>query len=780
MNIRRHIMRAAAAAVAVLLLTFLPTTAHAAKVGTWKNYLSYYDISYLCEGGGRVWALASGNLFSYNPTDGDVQTYDRTNGLSATGIKAIAWCQSAHRLVVVYTNGIIDFISEKGDITCLPDFYSKTTSSDKTVNGLSVSASHAYISMGFGILDIDVAKAVVANTYNLGVSVNATCLHGTDIVAATASGVYAAKTTDNLLDRTQWRKLNDKAFTYAYYLDGQYVVLNQYDMNTVDLTTGALTFCWKPGFTGICATDNQIVFYGYGGTYFHTTPQKHFTVSTSIHALYPTGKTTDKGNEYWASTGDGRIVKVYILEDGTYAYDESSAVQADGPKYKWCGRLKTINSQLYLTSGYADNAQYASPSIQVWDGSKWTAYDESFVSSLDHAYLVGFDFDVDPTDASHLFLGSRTGLYEFRSGMLTKAYDIDNSPICSVNGSMSRPKNYTYVNSTMFDADGRLWLFNGFSGSTSLMSYHNGKWTQHHNNAFCDNSNQSFIFQRSLIRDSRGLFWMTNNYWAYPALACYQPSSDPDSEGGDAAKKYTSFVNEDGTTLEVAGVTCCAEDNDHNIWIGTDIGPLYLPSAQIGTDDDTFMQVKVPRNDGTNLADYLLSGISITSMAVDGAGRKWFGTAGYGVYLISADNMEQVQHFTTDNSSLVSDDIQSIAIDGKTGEVYFGTDNGLCSYTSEASDPADEMTKDNVYAYPNPVNPDYTGYITVTGLTLDADVKIVTSSGALVAQGHSTGGSFLWDGCDTKGKRVASGVYMVVTAKADGSKGTVCKIAVVR
>ncbi len=780
MNIRRHIMQAVAATAAALLFTLLPATAHAAKVGTWKNYLSYYDISYLCEGGGHVWAVASGNLFSYNPTDGDVQTYDRVNGLSATGIKAIAWCQAAHRLVVVYTNGLIDFISEKGDIVCLSDFYSKTTSSDKTINALTINGSHAYISMGFGILDIDVAKAVVANTFNLGTSVNATCLHGNDIVAATASGVYTAKTSDNLLDRTQWRRLTEKAFTYTYYLDGQFVVLNLTDMHTIDLTTGALTFCWKPGFTGICATDKQIVFYGYGGTYFQTTPQKHFTISTTIRALYPTGKTTDKGDEYWACTGDGRIVKGYFQEDGTYSFDDSAAIQADGPKYMWCGRIKLHNGLLYTTSGLSDNAVTALPTIQIWDGSKWTCYDESFVSTLDHVYYSGFDFDIDPTDANHLFLGTRTGLYEFRSGTLAQAYDIDNSPLRSVAETVSKPKNYTYANGVMYDADGRLWVFNGYSSSTSLMSYHNGKWTQHHNQAFMDNNNRSFVYQRTLMRDSRGLFWMTNYHWSCPALACYQPSSDPDTEGNDAAKKYTTFVNEDGTTLEVQTVSCCMEDKDHNIWIGTDIGPLYLPSAQIGTDDDTFMQVKVPRNDGTNLADYLLTGVNVTAMAIDGAGRKWFGTGGHGVYLISADNMEQVQHFTTDNSSLISDDIQSIAIDGTTGEVYFGTDNGLCSYTSEASDPSDDMTKDNVYAYPNPVRPDYTGYITVTGLTLDADVKIVTSSGALVAQGHSTGGSFLWDGCDTHGKRVASGVYMVVTAKADGSKGTVCKIAVVR
>jgi hypothetical protein len=124
--------------------------------------------------------------------------------------------------------------------------------------------------------------------------------------------------------------------------------------------------------------------------------------------------------------------------------------------------------------------------------------------------------------------------------------------------------------------------------------------------------------------------------------------------------------------------------------------------------------------------------------------------------------------------------MESIAIDNQTGGVFFGTDKGLCSYISDATAVVDEMTKETVYAYPNPVRPDYTGLITITGLTYDADIKIVTSNGTLVAEGRSNGGTFTWDARDQKsGKRVASGVYMVLAATSEGNKGTVCKIAIV-
>ena len=84
-----------------------------------------------------------------------------------------------------------------------------------------------------------------------------------------------------------------------------------------------------------------------------------------------------------------------------------------------------------------------------------------------------------------------------------------------------------------------------------------------------------------------------------------------------------------------------------------------------------------------------------------------------------------------------------------------------------------------MWAYPNPVTPDYSGVITVTGLSLNTDVKILSAAGTLVKQGRSTGGSFVWDGRDADGKRVASGVYMVVTATESGEKGTVCKISII-
>ena len=114
-----------------------------------------------------------------------------------------------------------------------------------------------------------------------------------------------------------------------------------------------------------------------------------------------------------------------------------------------------------------------------------------------------------------------------------------------------------------------------------------------------------------------------------------------------------------------------------------------------------------------------------------------------------------------------------------TGELFIGTDNGLCSYMSDATTAGQGMSKETVYAYPNPVRPDYAGVITITGLDENADVKIVTSNGVLVSSGKAANGEFKWYGLDKNGNRAASGVYMVEAATEEGDKGVVCKIAII-
>lgn len=406
----------------------------------------------------------------------------------------------------------------------------------------------------------------------------------------------------------------------------------------------------------------------------------------------------------------------------------------------------------------------------------WQIYEDNLSTKTGYRYIDTDNLDIDPLDPNHVFVSGRTGIYEFQDGIFLKNYTNDNTNNVLQTASTvgNNNKDYVIVTALKYDKDGNLWGFNSISPSTSLFAYTKDKeWVSHHKSEFMYSENKSLENVNNIIEDSRRLLWFGNNHWDFPYLYCYQPSTD-------AAKCYKKFTNQDGTEVSVGYVRAIAEDNKNNIWVGTSAGPLMLEVSQITQDSPVFTQVKVPRNDGTNYADYLLSGVDITCIAIDKANRKWFGTSGNGVYLISDDNIQQLQHFTRSNSPLLSDDIESIAINTESGEVYFGTNLGLCSYQSDVNSINEEMNKDNVWAYPNPVKPDYTGVITIIGLSNKADIKIVTSNGVLVNKGTSNGGIYQWDGRDLKGKMVASGIYMVETATSDGSNGTVCKIAIIR
>ena len=661
----------------LILLSFLllQVTSYRAiaAIGDWKAYMAYSEVQEIEQAGNLIFVQASNNLYVYNQNDQSIQTFSKMDYLSDCGIQHIAYNKAAKRLLIFYSNANMDLMNISNyDVQNLSDYYSASTTGDKTVNDIYMYGKYAYMSNGFGIIKVNVADGEISDTYNLGFKVNWCEIKDSHIYAySQTNGQYRALLTSNLLDKNNWSKV------------GGYVAKKQEDKSAL----------------------KQII----------------------------------------------------------------STLQPGGPKYNNFYGMRFVNNLLYTCGGLWGHLIDAGRpgTIQLLDKGNWTIYDDSIAAKTGIKYVDVNSVDVDPLDPNHVFAGAKSGLYEFQNGKFIKHYNSENSLITSFNNTS---KNYQLITSVKFDTDGNLWMLNSQSPSNqSLIEYtKDGKWVSHHKPELYNLGSLECLMQ-----DSRGLLWFVNNHHELPSIYCYQASTDQ-------LNKYSSFVNEDGTTLTPNYVRYVTEDKNHDMWIGTNIGPLLLYKKDITSDTPIFTQVKVPRNDGTNYADYLLSGVDISCIAIDGSNRKWFGTNGNGIYVISNDCLTQIYHFTTNNSNLLSNNIEAIAINEQTGEVFAGTDKGLCSYMSDASSPNNEMTKDNVWAYPNPVKPTYTGRITITGLSFDSDVKIVTANGILVNQGRSNGGIYTWDGKDQNGKKVASGVYMVETATSDGNKGTVCKIAIIK
>ena len=673
MTIKRYLLVSA-----FILLAYC--NALAGGVGTWKNYLAYSDVQWVEEGSNKLYVLASNSLYTYNKNDQSIKTYDKVNGLSDTDIRFIAWNKPARRLVIIYSNNNIDLLDDRGNVTNVPDYYLKTTMADKTVNGIDMSGVYCYLSTGFGLVKLNVAKAEISDSYNLSFPVNYSYIEGGYIYAASQSnGLYRATLSANLLDRNNW--------------------------------TNVGTYVERP-----------------------------------------------------------RIADAALLA-------QAKTLNPGGPKYNGFAYIQYLNNRLYTVpgmfkSGYADSNTPGS--VQILHDGEWANYQENLSLKTGYDYLDNNVLAVDPRNANHVFVGGRTGLYEFLDGQLKAYYNKDNSLL---QGAMYKGRelgnNYVLINGLCFDNKGDLWILNSQASRENLLRLSaDGQMTSFSKPALMKDGVGGSVLT-SMVFDNRNNLWFCNDHWDYPALFCYQPTTDK-------LLSFTRFVNEDGSNLDLVPHSVMPLSNG-DVWVTTTIGPLLLSRSAIDNPEiAVFTQVKVPRNDGTNLADYLLSGIDVTCMAIDGGGRKWFGTKANGVYLISADNMTQVKHITSSNSLLLSDNILSIAINNTTGEVFFGTDKGLCSYMSDATTPSDQPSEDKTYAYPNPVKPGYTGPITIVGLSMNADVKIVTTNGVLVAAGISNGGSFIWDGKDKSGKPVASGVYMVESADEDGNNGVVCKVAIVR
>jgi len=542
---------------------------------------------------------------------------------------------------------------------------------------------------------------------------------------------------------------------FAYLATGFGVV--KVDMSRIEVRE---SYILNENITDVAIRDNTIYAKSSGGTIFLGDTSKNLI---DFHN-WTTGEAPQDAFTVDNSAWDEYIETVNTLKPG-------------GPKYNHFGFMRFKHDRLYTVGcGFIATMEMQYPgTIQILNNDEWEILPDNIKDVTGWNFLDMNTVDAAPDDPNHIFASGRSGLYEYRNGEFYKAHNIDNSPLEGFDGNTYN--DYVLVMGMSFDSIGNLWLLNSMALDHSLLRYtKNEEWVSHHKKEFINkNFNHSFDLMERLFIDSRGYIWFVNNHHFMPSFYCYDPATD---QVLVAAK---NVVNQDYMfyPLDTYAPTSIKEDLEGNIWIGTKIGPFMIEKDRITGDNSYLTQVKVPRNDGTNYADYLLANVNITDIVVDGGGRKWFATQDNGLYLISADNFTEIHHFTTNNSPLISNQILSLAIDNKTGELYIGTDMGLCSYMTDATESSSSMTKDQVYAYPNPVISGYEGMISIVGLSLNADVKILSASGQLVAQGRSNGGTFTWDGKDSNGKRVASGVYMVATATSEGNKGTVCKIAII-
>lgn len=748
-----------------------------AEQGDWHIYAAYHEATQTAVLNGVVYVLSSGGLYSYGIEDSEVRTYDKAGLLSDNGISALRACKTTGELVIVYENGNIDLYSpSKDEVYNLPDLKTKSLS-DKTINDVLETDGMLYISTGSGIVSVNLKNRTFGDFYNWGVGVRSVAIKDGIFYAATTEGIYAGSMENNLLEPSNWKQLK----TYQLYRlvttpDGTLYAI-AYDAVYIVSDTEKFTIRRQVSgnFLGYTVIDGAL--WVFPNPSYHTnTPITKITgeTYTSFSAMESVKWLSYSNGTYWAACDTLGLQG--LAEDGSV---KVSSIIPNSPirnySYRFC---RPSDNRLFVAGGTYD---YVSDSrtgtIMRYEDGDWSAFDEtSAINFLGTGYYRNVtDIVQDPNDPTHHWASTATsGLYEFRDFKAVAHYGASNSPLTSILPEDSRPEYYVRVTGLAYDDDHNLWMLNNLCDTIVRILRNDGSWTAYYYPEIAYYPTFDHV-----MFDQRGWAWINSRRSTSSSTAGFlvvNTNGTIGTQRDDTHRYISTFSNQDGTSYTPTLFYCMTEDHDGAIWMGTDRGVFvcYNP-AEVFDENFYLTQIKVPRNDGTNLADYLLSDVVITCITVDGGNRKWIGTSGSGVFLVSADGLETIQHFTSDDSPLINDYIDDINIDGLTGEVFFATKAGICSYMADATTPSESFNKDLVKVYPNPVRPDYTGSITVTGLMADSDVKIVNASGRLVNHGTSVGGSYTWNGCLASGKRCANGIYFVLAADSEGNDGVAAK-----
>ena len=760
--------------ITIIMAIAIAVTAYADAIGTWTSFNTYADITDIQMADKKVFVLSSGNLYAYNKTDNSTVVYDKQTGLNGISIEYIAWNRTAKKLIVVYDNKNIDLIDTKDNVTNIADYANKTMTVDKTINGISIVGQYAYLACAFGIIKLDMSNEYIAETYNIGMNIIQATAVGNYIYALTdGNTIIKGDTRLNLNDKTAWKSVAGASFQYIYNLSGKLMgFTNGQPVALINPETDEQTASGESlWFATMKQSGDRTI--GINSNYFYVingdASVKRYYLDSNIGHIDIENETTN-GINCWVNDSDNALASKTAYSDGT-SKTNLTGLKPYGIPVPGTYHMDIRRGTLYVTAGmwsYPFGSTAYDGNIAVLKDGEWSLLENTGdILTVTKKYKQVNSVAVDPKNDNHVFASAYTGLYEFLGGKFIKRYG---SAEGLTTYDLTTTEYHLIITDIKFDADGKLWLLNSMVEKKPLAYMDsNGKL------GFVESS----VFQGvdEYVNDLEGLSFTDNYVWLVNARTNYPALYRYDKASGKVITMQ-AFYNQDASPLSISTIYSTTVDKQGNLWLATNAGPLYIMPQD--RDNIVITQHKVPRNDGTNYADYLLNNISSTVICIDNANRKWIGTENNGIYVISSDCNTQIHHFTAESSPLLSNLIYDIKIDELSGKVYITTDKGLCVYQSDITDGNTEMTDDNVRAYPNPVTPDYTGDITVTGLEPGSYVKILSVSGNLVSEGECVGGSYVWDGRNTDGNRVASGVYMVNVSKPDGSKGIVTKIAIVR
>ncbi len=735
-------------------------------IGTWTSYLSYEYIKDILLDDNLFYFNTKGGFFTWDPSSMEVNTYSPVDGLSDVDASAMYIDTFSNTVFLGYGDGTINYFTKPfstprflNDIQRTDLFTSKRINDFESRNGL------LYIATEFGLVIFDIEKKETrTSVFKIGDNPSGTPVNDLMIVDDTIylclgnAGLYYTYIDQlNITLPFVWEKADNGTNgmspgeadhiahigSIVYAMVGDTCYTKYPGQNWIH---GPMPHTHKSFFMAI---DSQL--YCDEGNYIRVQP-----LDTSQYLLLPDQKPTTAyiGSDYilW---GNPSSTLQWLVED-----DSLVELGPDGPQVNIVTEIGVGKGQIYI----APRGQSGSTSAPLnmpdgffhyTRGKGWHNFNVEDELSRDSIYEDFARLHFNPEDST-CYLGSwGQGVLAVKNGKVLRNYTSQNSGLtASFNQGQGTE---TRVSGLDMDSDGNLWVTAILGDFNLNVKTPEEEW---------HNYNLSNTFPVDIMVDDRGNKWVINNQLG---LVVFNENGTLNNPADDQVKRLTTARGQGG--LPNNTVNALAKDRNGNVWIGTleGIAVFANPSRVF---QDNFPDASCPVIDGF----CLLRDQEVTTIAVDGNNRKWIGTTN-GIYLVNPQGNRLLEHYTTYNSPLFTDEIRDITIDPETGEIFIGTSEGLLSFIGDAIQ--GKESSEELYVFPNPFYTDYDGWIAISCGVTDFQVRITTISGMLIRELEATGGQAVWDGLDIAGNKLRPGIYLAMVADVDGKNAGIAKFAVI-